>query len=179
MSDSGEDRQFISLATDLVAAYVSNNSVPVAELANLIGTIHASIAKLAAAPEEPVKVPAAPPVSIRKSITDEYLICLEDGKRFKSLKRHLQTVYGMSPDQYREKWGLPRDYPMVAPAYAKARSALAKEMGLGASRRRVVAEPVPEEVAAEPPAEAPGAPAADVKIAAPKGKPGRRKKAEA
>ena len=175
MSEDGEGRQFVALATELVAAYVSNNSVPVAELPNLIGSVHASLAKLATPAEEPPKAPAAPPVPIRKSITDDYLICLEDGKHFKSLKRHLQTVYGMTPEQYREKWSLPRDYPMVAPAYAKARSALAKEMGLGASRRRVVAEaPAPAEV--EPVAEP--APT-EAEAPAPKPKAPRRKKAEA
>ena len=176
LSDSGEDRQYIELATEVVAAYVSNNSVPASELANLIGQVHASLTKLTAKPEEPVKVQAAPPVSIRKSITDDYLICLEDGKRFKSLKRHLQTVYGMSPDQYREKWGLSRDYPMVAPAYAKARSALAKEMGLGASRRRVAAAPMDEP--APEPEEEPVPEVVEAPVAA-KPKATRRKKADA
>jgi predicted transcriptional regulator len=174
LDDTGDHRQYIAWATEVVSAYVSNNSVPAGELPSLIGTVHASLARLAAKPEEQARTPAAPPVPIKKSITDEYLICLEDGKRFKSLKRHLQTVYGMTPDQYREKWGLSRDYPMVAPAYAKARSALAKEMGLGASRRRAAAAEAAPSTAPEP------AEVAEPETEAPAAKPrGRRKKAEA
>lgn len=120
----------IELTADVVSSYISNNPVPAAELPGLISSIHASLTDLRSpqpAPEEK----QAPAVSIKKSITDDYLICLEDGKRFKSLKRHLGVHYNLTPEQYRAKWNLPSDYPMVAPGYAAARSALAKKMGLG------------------------------------------------
>jgi predicted transcriptional regulator len=125
----------IELAADVVAAFVSNNSVPAGELPALIHAVHTSLRRLAAGPESAApQVEAKPPaVSIRKSVTPEFLICLEDGKQFKSLRRHL-TVLGLTPEQYREKWGLPANYPMVAPNYAAQRSALAKKMGLGQTR---------------------------------------------
>ncbi|HYC24929.1 MAG TPA: MucR family transcriptional regulator [Roseiarcus sp.] len=131
-----ETVNYIELAAEIVSAYVSNNSVPASDLPALLGDVHSALVRVssgavAAAPE--VAKPAVPP---KKSITNDYLVCLEDGRKFKSLKRHLRTQYNMSPEQYREKWGLPSDYPMVAPAYAKARSALAKQMGLGQQRRR-------------------------------------------
>ncbi len=137
MNNSSNISEFIELAADIVSAYVSNNSVPAADLPNLIHDVHTALARVGAgiAPEVPVE-PQKPATSIKKSVTPEYIICLEDGKRFKSLKRHLRTQYNISPDQYREKWGLPMDYPMVAPNYAEARSRLAKEMGLGQQRRR-------------------------------------------
>ena len=127
---------YIELAADIVSAYVSNNSVPASDLPALINEVHSALLRVTAgqpviAPETPK--PAVPP---KKSITNEYIVCLEDGRKFKSLKRHLRTQYNMSPDEYREKWGLPPDYPMVAPNYAKARSTLAKQMGLGQQRRR-------------------------------------------
>jgi predicted transcriptional regulator len=127
----------VELTADIVAAYVSNHVVPVSDLSNLIADIHAALSNTTS----PAPAPAAvekpkPPVPIRKSIEDDYLICLEDGQKFKSLKRHLMTHYNMTPEEYREKWGLPADYPMVAPAYAEARSRLAKEMGLGQRRKR-------------------------------------------
>lgn len=120
-------------AADIVAAYVANNSLPASELPALLQSVHAALVGLsvgvaAAAVPEPRKEPAVP---IKKSVTADFIICLEDGKKFKSLKRHLRTAYDMSPEQYRAKWGLPSDYPMVAPNYAKARSALALNMGLG------------------------------------------------
>ena len=133
MSESDSN---IELAAEIVSAYVSNNSVPASELATLLADIHAAIVRVStgvAVPTPEVAKPAVPP---KKSITNEYIVCLEDGRKFKSLKRHLRTQYNMSPEQYREKWQLPPDYPMVAPAYAKARSALAKQMGLGQQRRR-------------------------------------------
>ncbi|MER8440419.1 MucR family transcriptional regulator [Mesorhizobium sp. M1312] len=134
----------IELTADVVSAYVSNNPVPVGELPTLIGQVHAALKGTAAASvsaEEPeVRKPA---VSIRKSVTPDHIICLEDGKKFKSLKRHLSSHYGLTPDDYRAKWGLPADYPMVAPNYAAARSALAKTMGLG----RKPAEPEQPETA--------------------------------
>ncbi len=133
MSESNTN---VELAAEIVSAYVSNNSVPASELSMLLGDVYAAIVRVASgaviAPPEAAK----PAISPKKSITDEYIICLEDGRKFKSLKRHLRTQYNLSPEQYREKWSLPADYPMVAPAYAKARSALAKQMGLGQQRRR-------------------------------------------
>lgn len=129
----------INLTADIVSAYVSNNPVPVAELPSLIGQVHSALkSRMDGALEDKVE-PLTPAVSIRKSVTPDYLICLEDGKKFKSLKRHLSTSYGVTPDEYRAKWGLPADYPMVAPNYAAARSALARSMGLGRKR----AEPEP------------------------------------
>ena len=126
----------IELAADIVSAYVSNNSVPAADLPGLINEVYNALLRVgstaAPAPTEPLK----PAVPIKKSVTNDYIICLDDGKKFKSLKRHLRTQYGLSPEDYREKWGLPADYPMVAPNYAKARSNLAKQMGLGQQRRR-------------------------------------------
>ncbi|MDP3554981.1 MucR family transcriptional regulator [Methylocystis sp.] len=126
----------IELAADIVSAYVSNNSVPAGELPGLISEVYSALLRVgagcAATPAEPPK----PAIPIKRSVTNDYIICLEDGKKFKSLKRHLRTQYGLSPEDYREKWGLPADYPMVAPNYAKARSNLAKQMGLGQQRRR-------------------------------------------
>ncbi len=126
----------IELAADIVSAYVSNNSVPAGELPGLISEVYSALLRVgvcsAAAPAEPPK----PAIPVKRSVTNDYIICLEDGKKFKSLKRHLRTQYGLSPEDYREKWGLPADYPMVAPNYAKARSNLAKQMGLGQQRRR-------------------------------------------
>jgi predicted transcriptional regulator len=138
MNNSSIMSDFIELTADIVSAYVSNNSVPTSELPNLISDVHNALSRVGVGvalelPAEPQK----PATSIKKSVTPEYIICLEDGKHFKSLKRHLRTQYDMSPDQYREKWNLPADYPMVAPAYAEARSRLAKQMGLGQQRRRV------------------------------------------
>jgi predicted transcriptional regulator len=124
----------INLAADIVSAFVSNNAVPSAELPELIASVHSALAKVAnGQTEKPAEAPV-PPVSIKKSITSDFLISLEDGRRYKSLKRHLKGR-GLTPEQYREKWGLPRDYPMVAPNYAKQRSELAKALGLGQLRR--------------------------------------------
>lgn len=137
MSDT-PGKSFIELTASIVSAYVGNNPVPAAELPALINQVHGALTRVssngvvAASAEQ---APAKPAVSVKKSITAEYLVCLEDGKRFKSLKRHLRTQYGMTPEQYREKWGLPADYPMVAPNYAVARSQLAKQMGLGQQRK--------------------------------------------
>ena len=126
----------VELAAEIVSAYVSNNSVPASELPALMNDVHAAIVRVASGAAVAVPEAAKPAVAPKKSITNEYIVCLEDGRKFKSLKRHLRTQYNLSPEQYREKWGLPPDYPMVAPAYAKARSALAKQMGLGQQRRR-------------------------------------------
>lgn len=125
-----DDKKLIGRTVDIVAAYVTKNPLPGADLSGLILSVHASLSGTST-PAAPVTETKAPSVSIKKSITPNYLICLEDGSQFKSLKRHLQTKYGLSPDAYRAKWGLPKDYPMVAPAYSAARSALAKSMQLG------------------------------------------------
>jgi predicted transcriptional regulator len=128
---STDDTVLVELTADVVSAYVSNNPVSTVDLPSLIGEVHGALTKLqsgaAAAPAEKPK----PAVSPKKSVFDDYIICLEDGKKFKSLKRHLRTHYDLSPEEYREKWGLASDYPMVAPSYAAARSKLAKQMGLG------------------------------------------------
>ena len=115
------EADLIELTTDIVAAYVSNNSVPAGELPGLIADIHAAIAGVAAGavPQQPEERPV-PAISVRKSVTPDFLICLEDGKKFKSLKRHLTTHHGLTPDEYRQKWNLPADYPMVAPTYSAA-----------------------------------------------------------
>ncbi|MEN3930419.1 MucR family transcriptional regulator [Microvirga sp. W0021] len=136
MSDNLAAASYIELAADIVSAYVSNNSVPSGDLPNLINDVHSALLRVTTGAVEPQTEAPKPAVSVKKSITPDYIVCLEDGKKFKSLKRHLRTQYNMSPEQYREKWGLPVDYPMVAPNYAKARSDLAKEMGLGQQRRK-------------------------------------------
>ena len=118
------------LTVDIVSAYVSNNSVPRTELANLINSVRQSLGGAGRVPE-PSAAPLSPAVPIKKSVQDDHIVCLEDGKKFKSLKRHLTTHYGMTPQEYRQKWGLPADYPMVAPNYAATRSELAKKIGLG------------------------------------------------
>jgi predicted transcriptional regulator len=136
MADNTGEGSYIELTAQIVSAYVANNSVPSGEIANLIGQVHAALRRVSggqlAAPTEPAK----PAVPVKRSISSDYIVCLEDGKKFKSLKRHLRTQYNMTPEQYREKWALPADYPMVAPNYAAARSQLAKQMGLGQQRRR-------------------------------------------
>ena len=132
----GTGKSFIDLTATIVSAYVSNNPTPAADIPNLISQIHAALLRVSAARVETPAEPAKPAVSVKKSMTPDYLVCLEDGKRFKSLKRHLRTQYNMTPEKYREKWGLPADYPMVAPNYAVARSDLAKKMGLGQQRRQ-------------------------------------------
>src|SRR5476649_2353916 len=119
-------KSFVDLTATIVSAYLSHNSTPAAEIPNLITQIHAALLRVSTGRTEAAPEPAKPAVSVKKSMTPDFLICLEDGKRFKSLKRHLRTQYSMTPEQYREKWGLPSDYPMVAPNYAVARSQLAK-----------------------------------------------------
>ena len=125
----------LTLTADIVAAHVSNNNVPISDLPGMISKVHAALAGLGepAAVEE---VPLQPAVSIRSSIKPDYIVCLEDGKKLKMLKRHLMTHYQMTPDQYRAKWNLPADYPMVAPNYAEQRRTLAKKIGLGTKRRK-------------------------------------------
>ena len=126
----------IDLTADIVAAYVANNPVSTEELPNLIADVHVALARTHAGMNEPEPEPQKPAVNPKRSVFADYIICLEDGKKFKSLKRHLRTHYDLSPEDYREKWGLAPDYPMVAPNYAAARSALAKKMGLGQKRKR-------------------------------------------
>lgn len=135
MSDT-HPKGFVDLTASIVSAYVSNNATTAAEIPGLISQIHAALLRVSNGGSEAALETIKPAVSVKKSMTPDYLVCLEDGKRFKSLKRHLRTQYNMTPEQYREKWGLPSDYPMVAPNYAVARSQLAKKMGLGQQRRR-------------------------------------------
>ena len=128
--------EIIEMTTDIVSAYVGNNSINAADVPALIQNVHKALSQVTSGEDATPQAPQEPAVSVRKSITPDYLICLEDGRKFKSLKRHLRTKYDMSPEEYRSKWNLPEDYPMVAPNYAKARSDLAKQMGLGQGGRK-------------------------------------------
>jgi len=130
MTDTRND-EIVELTVDVISAYVSKNPVPVAELPALIAQVHQSLSGLADGAVVAVEEAQKPAVNPKRSVHDDYIICLEDGKKFKSLKRHLSTHYNMTPDEYRAKWNLPHDYPIVAPGYAAARSAFAKKMGLG------------------------------------------------
>jgi predicted transcriptional regulator len=125
------DEELLRMTADVVAAYVSNNALPTQQLGEVISAVYASLRSLDGQQIETKAEPLKPAVPIRKSITPDYLVCLEDGKKLKMLKRHLRSTYGMTPDDYRQKWGLPADYPMVAPNYAEQRSAFAKKIGLG------------------------------------------------
>jgi len=136
MSDNTAAGTYIELTASIVSAYVSNNSVQAQDLSALINQVHSALTRVSSGQGDVTSEPLKPAISVKKSITADYIVCLEDGKKFKSLKRHLRTQYNMTPEQYREKWGLPPDYPMVAPNYAQARSQLAKQMGLGQQRRR-------------------------------------------
>ncbi|GGK46404.1 MucR family transcriptional regulator [Salinarimonas ramus] len=136
MSEESTSIDFVAVAAEVVASYVANNSVPAHDLPALIEQVHGAFAALGRPRQVESAQPLKPAVPVRRSVTPDHIVCLEDGKTFKSLKRHLRTRYGLTPEQYREKWGLPDDYPMVAPNYARARSDLAKEMGLGQQRRR-------------------------------------------
>ena len=133
MDDKSE---IIEMTADIVAAYVGANSVSAGDLPSLIQSVHRALSGISSGAEAAEAAPKEPAVPIRRSITPDFLICLEDGRKFKSLKRHLRTKYNMSPDEYRSKWNLSKDYPMVAPNYAKARSDLAKQMGLGQGGRQ-------------------------------------------
>ena len=137
MTDAGPEQStsddILRMTAEVVAAYVRNNPLPTAELSSIINTVHGSLAALngsAALKAEPQR----PAVSVRRSVQPDHIVCLEDGKKLKMLKRHLRTTYGLSPEEYRAKWGLPPDYPMVAPNYAKQRSEFAKQIGLGRKR---------------------------------------------
>ncbi len=136
MTENQDVANLIDLTADIVSAYVSNNTVASTDLSGLISEVYTALQKTSGAVSEPEPEPLKPAVSVKKSVTPDYIICLEDGKKFKSLKRHLRTHYNLTPEEYREKWGLASDYPMVAPNYAAARSDLAKKMGLGQQRRR-------------------------------------------
>ncbi len=126
MPESGNDTSSLELVSKIVSAFVSKNSVPPGELSHLICTVHEALKR----PEQAAAKPE-PAVSIKRSVKPEYIVCLDDGQKFKMLKRHLRSTYDMSPDEYRQRWGLPADYPMVAPKYAAVRSELAKKIGLG------------------------------------------------
>lgn len=134
-----KNESHLELTADIVSAYVSNNPVPAAELPALIASVNAALFGLRKV-VEPTAEAQKPAVNPKRSVYDDYIVCLEDGKKYKSLKRHLTAHHGISPDEYRAKWGLPQDYPMVAPSYSAARSALAKTMGLG---RKPKPEPKP------------------------------------
>jgi predicted transcriptional regulator len=136
VSEHQNETGLIEMTADIVTAYVGANTLAVSDLPKLISEIHAALKGVSTGIIELSAQALAPAVSVRKSVTPEFLICLEDGRKFKSLKRHLRTKYNLSPEEYRAKWGLPKDYPMVAPDYAAARSALAKQMGLGQGGRQ-------------------------------------------
>lgn len=136
MTDTPVDANLIDLTAEIVSAYVSNNTVAGTELPALINDVYNALQRTSGTQVEPEPEPLKPAVPVKKSVMPDYIICLEDGKKFKSLKRHLRTHYDMTPEEYREKWDLPADYPMVAPNYAAARSELAKKMGLGQQRKR-------------------------------------------
>ncbi len=129
------DAELMRMTADIVASYVSHNAVDADRLPDLINAVHNSLRSVDMPVEEPEEQPAKPAVPVRKSVHSDYIICLEDGKKLKMLKRHLRTTYSMTPDEYRAKWGLPADYPMVAPNYAAQRSSFAKQIGLGRSAR--------------------------------------------
>jgi predicted transcriptional regulator len=131
-----EKSELIEMTADIVSAYVGNNSIATADLPSLIQSIHRALTGVAGGGEAEAVAPKEPAVPLKRSITPDFLVCLEDGRKFKSLKRHLRTKYNMSPEEYRAKWNLPKDYPMVAPNYARARSELAKQMGLGQGGRK-------------------------------------------
>ena len=131
----------IEMTAEIVAAYVENNTISTTELPSLIQSVHRALSGISTGTETVEVAPKEPAVPVRRSITPDHLVCLEDGRKFKSLKRHLRTKYNMSPEDYRAKWGLAKDYPMVAPNYAKARSELAKQMGLGQGGRQAARAP--------------------------------------
>ena len=136
MNEEAAGTNLVERAVGIVSAYVSNNSVRTADLPSLIAEVHRALNGTHATANEPEPEPLKPAVNPKRSVLPDYIVCLEDGKKFKSLKRHLQTNHELAPEEYRERWGFAHDYPMVAPNYAAARSALAKKIGLGAKRRR-------------------------------------------
>jgi predicted transcriptional regulator len=134
--DDAPQPELVELTAKIVSAYVSNNTVVATDIPQLINDTHAALSRASGSVVVPEREELKPKVPVKKSVMPDYIICLEDGKKFKSLKRHLRTHYNLSPEDYREKWGLPHDYPMVAPNYARARSDLAKKMGLGTRREK-------------------------------------------
>ena len=128
MADNSNSNDLLSMTAEIVASHVRNNTVAQGELGELIRTVYAALSEVSTGTAQEKPNPA---VAVRRSVTPEYIVCLEDGKKLKMLKRHLKTAYNMTPEEYRERWGLPADYPMVAPNYARQRSALAKKIGLG------------------------------------------------
>jgi predicted transcriptional regulator len=134
--DDANKADIVELTAQVISAYVSNNAVARGELAEIIGDVHDALIKVSQRVGPVEREELRPAVALKKSVTPDYIVCLEDGKKFKSLKRHLRTHYNLSPEEYRDKWGLPHDYPMVAPNYAAARSQLAKQMGLGTRREK-------------------------------------------
>ena len=142
MSDTHDNTELLSLTADIVSSHVSNNSVAVSDLPGLIGNVYAALSGLGSKPA-PEKVQQEPAVSVRASVKPDYIVCLEDGKKLKMLKRHLMTSYGLTPDAYRAKWNLPADYPMVAPSYAERRRSLAIRIGLGNKKPAAAAAPAP------------------------------------
>jgi len=138
-TDKQSMKELLEYTTEIVAAHVSNNTVPVTDLSDLIHQVYRTLASVESTATTAQERPE-PAVPIKKSVTNDYIICLEDGKKLKMLKRHLKTAYNMTPEEYRERWGLPQDYPMVAPSYAAQRSNLAKKIGLGTRARRAAAE---------------------------------------
>jgi predicted transcriptional regulator len=128
MADPSSSKDVLAMTTEIVAAHVRNNTVAHGDIAELIRTVHSALSEISTGNSQERPTPA---IAVRRSITPEYIVCLEDGKKLKMLKRHLKTAYKMTPEEYRERWGLPADYPMVAPNYARQRSALAKKIGLG------------------------------------------------
>jgi predicted transcriptional regulator len=135
MADDAKKNGLLPMVAEIVSAQLSNNTVPTGDIPKLIHEVYAALIGLGQAPAKPAER-LEPAVPVKKSVTADYIVCLEDGKKLKMLKRHLRTAYGLTPEQYREKWGLPADYPMVAPNYAKKRSSLARQIGLGTGGRR-------------------------------------------
>ena len=150
MDDANNRQELLSLTTEIVASFTGNNMLAVAELPALISSVYTALRSAGTDKLEPAAEAPVPAVPIKKSIRPEFLICLEDGKKLKMLKRHLATRYNMTPDQYRQRWGLPRDYPMVAPAYAAQRSALALQIGLGRKAAPAPKKPEPTRTPPKP-----------------------------
>jgi predicted transcriptional regulator len=138
MTEQSKTNDLLALTTNIVSAHVANNSVALADLPRLIREVHDTLANVGGTTQREQERPT-PAVPVRRSVTPEYIVCLEDGKKLKMLKRHLKTAYNLTPEEYRDRWGLPADYPMVAPSYAKQRSKLAKDIGLGTRSRRAKA----------------------------------------
>ena len=150
MDDGNQHAELLSLTTKIVAAHAGSNNMGASDLSALIGSVFDALRTVGTVAVETPVAALVPAVSVRKSVTPEFIVCLEDGKKLKTLKRHLATHYNLTPAAYRQRWGLPNDYPMVAPAYAAQRSALAKSIGLGRKRAAAAPEPEPEPVAKKP-----------------------------